>query len=430
MFRAWKLAPNTVSQRLAALRFFYIQVLKRGWSTAETPYPKKVLRLPQMLSQEEVARLIDAAETPFYRMLLMTLYATGARRAEVAALKISDIDSQRMVVHIRGGKGRKDRDVMLSPALLEALRAYWRGLRHKPTDWLFPGNRWHTVEPARHHQGALAGLRQAANGPVSSTGTSIRIRCAIALQRICSKPEPTCAPSRCCSDIAISKRPRSTCTCPSKHLSATASPLDALHVRSTGEARTRSVEPRLRWRWPISFATPDRASSNAADAGSTGSIRRCCSRSRAAAPLLSAAIATAARAAAITAISYNSCRNRHCPRCQANARVRWLQQRERELLPTRYVHVVFTLPRELAPLALQNKRVIYGLLFRASAATLAVRSPAILATWARRSASSACSIAGISGCSFIHMSTASIAAGGLAPDHARWISSRTASSCQ
>jgi site-specific recombinase XerD len=145
MFTKWKLAPNTVTQRLAALRFFYIQVLKRGWSAAETPYPKKVLHLPHVLSQEEVTGLIDAAEIPFHRILLMTLYATGARRAEVAHLKVSDIDSQRMVVHIRGGKGRKDRDVMLSPALLDALRVYWRGLRRKPTDWLFPGNRWHTA---------------------------------------------------------------------------------------------------------------------------------------------------------------------------------------------------------------------------------------------------------------------------------------------
>jgi hypothetical protein len=71
-----------------------------------------------------------------------------------------------------------------------------------------------------------------------------------------------------------------------------------------------------------------------------------------------------------TAISYNSCRNRHCPRCQGNARMRWLQQRERELLPTSYVHAVFTLPRELAPLALQNKRILYSLLFRASAEAL------------------------------------------------------------
>ena len=98
-----------------------------------------------MLSQDEVARLIDAAGFPFHRILLMTLYATGARRAEVAHLKISDIDSQRMVIHIRGGKGRKDRDVMLSPKLLDALRIYWRGLKRKPTNWLFPGNRWHTA---------------------------------------------------------------------------------------------------------------------------------------------------------------------------------------------------------------------------------------------------------------------------------------------
>jgi site-specific recombinase XerD len=94
-----------VTLRLAALRFFYIQVLKRGWSIAETPYPKKVLHLPEILSQEEVARLIDAAESPFHRILLMTLYATGARRAEVAHLKISNIDRQRMVIHIRGGRG-------------------------------------------------------------------------------------------------------------------------------------------------------------------------------------------------------------------------------------------------------------------------------------------------------------------------------------
>jgi hypothetical protein len=70
------------------------------------------------------------------------------------------------------------------------------------------------------------------------------------------------------------------------------------------------------------------------------------------------------------AISYNSCRNRHCPKCQSNACARWLEARSRELLPTRYVHVVFTLPAQLAPLALQNKREVYGLLFRASADTL------------------------------------------------------------
>jgi Putative transposase/Transposase zinc-binding domain len=124
-----------------------------------------------------------------------------------------------------------------------------------------------------------------------------------------------------------------------------------------------------------------------------------------------------------TAISYNSCRNRHCPRCQANARVRWLQARERELLPTRYVHLVFTLPRELAPLALQNKRVIYSLLFQTSAATLLeiARDPrhlgaeigffSVLHTWNQR----------LQFHPHVHCVAA---AGGLAPDHTHWISSR------
>lgn len=146
LFTQRKLAPNTVTQRLAALRFFFIKTLKKPWSVAETPYPKKVVHLPTILSQEEVARLIDSADTPFHRVLLMTAYATGVRRAELAHLKISDIDSQRMVIHVQGGKGRKDRDVMLSPKLLEALREHWRGLRPKPKVWLFPGNRWHSAD--------------------------------------------------------------------------------------------------------------------------------------------------------------------------------------------------------------------------------------------------------------------------------------------
>src|SRR5712692_88333 len=144
LFSKKKLKPGTVTQRLAALRFFYIKTLKKAWSIAETPYPKKALRLPTILSQEEVARLIDAARTPHQRILLMTLYATVVRRAELARLKLSDIDSQRMVIHVQGGKGRKDRDVMLSSKLLEELREHWRRLRRKPSTWLFPGNRWHT----------------------------------------------------------------------------------------------------------------------------------------------------------------------------------------------------------------------------------------------------------------------------------------------
>jgi site-specific recombinase XerD len=140
LFQKRKLSANSVGQHLAALRFFYIKTLRRAWSLADTPYPKKTHHLPTILSREEVARLIHAARTPCERILLMTLYATGARNSELTHLKISDIDSSRMVVHIRGGKGRKDRDVMLSPTLLTALRTHWRFYHRKSSTWLFPSN--------------------------------------------------------------------------------------------------------------------------------------------------------------------------------------------------------------------------------------------------------------------------------------------------
>jgi len=144
LFRVRKLQPATVAVRLAALRFLFVAVLRRPWTVADTPYPKRPDKLPVVLTQDEVARLIDAALTPLHRAVLMTLYATGLRRAELTRLKVTDIDTERMVIHVLGGKGRKDRDVMLSPVLLDALRQYWRTLKRKPRRWLFPGGRWHS----------------------------------------------------------------------------------------------------------------------------------------------------------------------------------------------------------------------------------------------------------------------------------------------
>jgi site-specific recombinase XerD len=151
LFTKRKLSPGSVTNHLCALRFLYIQTLKRPWSIADTPYPKKVHRLPMILSQEEVAQLIDAACTPFHRTVLMTLYATGVRNAELTRLKVSDIDSRRMVIHVQGGKGRQDRDVMLSPVLLDELRTHWRRLRRKSI-WLLPGNRWHSGDQPNRYQ--------------------------------------------------------------------------------------------------------------------------------------------------------------------------------------------------------------------------------------------------------------------------------------
>jgi integrase/recombinase XerD len=164
-----KMAPGSVAVRLAALRFFYYKTLRKCWSVSVTPYPKRAHRLPAVLSPTEVARLIQAASTSFHRTLLLTLYATGARCAELTHLKVRNIDTERMVVHIQGGKGRKDRDVMLSPKLLAELREHWRRLRKKPSVWLFPGHQNHcadypidtkTVWHACRHAAVRAGLRK------------------------------------------------------------------------------------------------------------------------------------------------------------------------------------------------------------------------------------------------------------------------------
>jgi len=99
--------------------------------------PKVPLRLPTILSPEEVTRLIDAAPNLLYRTILMTLYSTGMRRAELVQLKAADIDKELMLVHIHEGKGKRDRNVPLSPKLLDALREYWRWM--KPVTYVFPG---------------------------------------------------------------------------------------------------------------------------------------------------------------------------------------------------------------------------------------------------------------------------------------------------
>jgi integrase/recombinase XerD len=143
LFTDRKLDAISVAQQLSALRFFFLKTLKRGWMVEEMPTPKRPIRLPEILSREEVERLIQGAASPLHRICILTLYATGMRREELVRLKIGDIDTARMVIHIRQGKGKKDRDVMLSPRLLEELRAYWRWAKPKPTTYLFPNKGAH-----------------------------------------------------------------------------------------------------------------------------------------------------------------------------------------------------------------------------------------------------------------------------------------------
>ncbi len=130
-------AWDTYNQARCALHFFYRVTLGKDWPLEQVPCAKVPKRLPVVLSRDEVRQFFAAARRPKGRTMLMAAYAAGLRASEVVGLRIPDIDSRRMLIRVRRGKGQKDRYVMLSPVLLEALRAYW--LRDRPTGWLFPG---------------------------------------------------------------------------------------------------------------------------------------------------------------------------------------------------------------------------------------------------------------------------------------------------
>jgi site-specific recombinase XerD len=125
------------NQAAAALRFFYRVTLNKDWDITRIPYQKTGRRLPQILSEQEIVALFGGVQNIKHRAVLMTLYAGGLRVSEAAHLRVTDIDSQRMVIRIDQGKGRKDRYVPLSKQLLKILREHW--LVERPPTWLFPG---------------------------------------------------------------------------------------------------------------------------------------------------------------------------------------------------------------------------------------------------------------------------------------------------
>ncbi len=131
-----KLSVETVNQFVSAVSFFYLVTLEMPWTKEYFPHARRPHKLPIVLSYEELLGFFDHIPTLKYRAALMTGYGAGLRISEVVRLKVSDIDSQRMLIRVDQGKGKKDRYTMLSPRLLEVLRRYWRTLR--PQHYLFP----------------------------------------------------------------------------------------------------------------------------------------------------------------------------------------------------------------------------------------------------------------------------------------------------
>jgi integrase/recombinase XerD len=130
---------STYIQAVCALRFFYQNTLHRKIEIDRIPLPRYEKKLPVILSKTEVKALLEAPKNLKHRAILATLYAAGLRVSEVANLKVSDLDRERRVIWVRGGKGHKDRQVMMAEPLREVLVAYWRWKR--PTEWLFPGGK-------------------------------------------------------------------------------------------------------------------------------------------------------------------------------------------------------------------------------------------------------------------------------------------------
>ena len=201
--------PPTINGSVSALRFFFNVTLDRPDLSRRLVLARFPRKLPAVLSVEEVGRLLEAAPGPKYRAALGTAYGAGLRVSEVAALKIGDIDSTRMLIRVEQGKGRKDRNAMLSPQLLELLRLWWREGKRRgvmlPRAGCFLGGTLSNQFRRAKSTARFMRLRK----PLASRSVSARTHCATASPRTCSSRMSTSVSSRCCWVIPSSIRPHS-----------------------------------------------------------------------------------------------------------------------------------------------------------------------------------------------------------------------------
>lgn len=159
-----KYSWSTINAYYSGIKWLYEQVLDRPWNQRLLPRPRREKRLPQILSQEEVKRLLEATKNLKHKTALMVMYSAGLRIGEVVRLRVGDIDSDRMLIRIEQAKGKKDRYTLLSPIALQMLRQYWK--RYRPAKWLFEGmdrsNHWsiRSLQQVFKRSAQKAGIRK------------------------------------------------------------------------------------------------------------------------------------------------------------------------------------------------------------------------------------------------------------------------------
>ena len=350
-----KLAWGTIQGARSALKFLYTRTLKQTWFDQEVIKPKIRRKLPTVWSREEVCALLDAEMNTKHRALLALYYSAGLRCQEALDLKVTDIDSKRMVIHVREGKGKFPRQVMLSPKLLEILRVYWRW--RKPKDWLFQGKR--PGEPLKANAVRVVcqklrkqlGIRKPLSPHVLrhsfathllDAGTDLR-----SIQLLLGH-----------RDLETTSRYLHVSEA---RLHATPSPLDDLPIRTSALLR-EGTEPHDRTSARSGRCLPrssGRVPSTLGPCVCRTSNGRCCAISACAAPPRWALISNDAIAAAMRLSLMTPAGTGTVPSASLRLAIAGSLKQAASLLPVPYVHVVFTVPEQLAPLALRNQRLFY-----------------------------------------------------------------------
>ena len=337
------LSPASCRVYLHGIRFLYLKVLHWAHFDVTLVLPKRPQRIPELLTRQEVARLLASVLNPKHQALLSVTYGCGLRVSEAVSLKVKDIDGERHLLRIEQGKGAKDRMVPLAPGVLQALRRYWQ-IRH-PMIWLFPSDllpdrHLHITTPQKvyHTAKTTSGIEKCVGIHAlrhASAGAGVahsRAATALGLQRFAQHSTVSALVARRYTPKRGSRRPdRKSRRCVIAGTLSVQSILARFLPGQTLDSHRRKVCARL---------TDCRTAR-------MGGMEMRCDHCQA------------------HSVCYYGCRDRHCPQCQGHATEQWSARQRSLLLPVPYFHLVFTLPHTLNGWVQIHPDVVYRCLFAA-----------------------------------------------------------------